>query len=192
MQKWLWNANWVERQTFPTQDFRKLGLRFQYFSWGFYWLWRLKSIYYLHCDCLLHLLAVPWPKGAQGHATHQIDATARLLIFQNKHPCTCHSIYIWLVVSTFQPLWKIWKSIGMMKFPIHVYIYIYMIYIPNHQPDILIFLHSLVEPKQQILQPIHQAKRQVKKNGSCWRPKNRTPQLGVFSLCNGCHKNMVN
>ena len=29
---------------------------------------------------------------------------------------------IWLVVSSL-PLWKIWKSLGMMKFPIYIYIY---------------------------------------------------------------------
>ena len=37
--------------------------------------------------------------------------------------------YIWLVVDL--PLWKIWKSVGMMKFPIHGKIR----NIPNHQPE---------------------------------------------------------
>jgi hypothetical protein len=39
----------------------------------------------------------------------------------------------WLVV--YLPLWKIWKSVGMMKFPISIYIYGKIKNVPNHQPE---------------------------------------------------------
>ena len=39
---------------------------------------------------------------------------------------------IWLVVDL--PLWKIWKSVGMMKFPIYGKIK----NVPNHQPDFIV------------------------------------------------------
>ena len=42
-----------------------------------------------------------------------------------------HRFHIWLVVGP--PLWKIWKSIGMMTFPI----YGKMKNVPNHQPDMI-------------------------------------------------------
>ena len=40
------------------------------------------------------------------------------------------TIHIWLVVDL--SLWKIWKSLGMMKFPTE---WNNKIYVPNHQPD---------------------------------------------------------
>ena len=79
---------------------------------------------------------------------HNFTITSSVVILvhhSSSHVSSCFltCFIIWLVVDL--PLWKIWKSVGMMKFPIYIYIYIYMIYIyniiwknkinvPNHQP----------------------------------------------------------
>ena len=58
---------------------------------------------------ILHL----WtnPQGLSGHEVVSIDPSINWI------QCTHSTILIWLVVGP--PLWKIWKSIGMMKFPIY-------------------------------------------------------------------------
>ena len=63
---------------------------------------------------------------------HNFTITSSVVILvhhSSSHVSSCFltCFIIWLVVDL--PLWKIWKSVGMMKFPIYIYIYKCMIYI---------------------------------------------------------------
>ena len=77
------------------------------YIWNFDWLHHSYSVIST-CNFLS-----PWGRGQEN-----------TLI---KLPVMCNS---WLVV--YQPIWKIWKSVGMMKFPI----YGKLKHVPNHQPAV--------------------------------------------------------
>jgi len=62
---------------------------------------------------------------------------------------------MWVDVKTisgwwFQPLWKIWKSVGIMKFPTE---WKYKIHVPNHQPYIYITGIGLPENQPPVESP---------------------------------------
>jgi hypothetical protein len=59
--------------------------------------------------------------GCHGPKKYRYQWTQRFLF-------SVFTIYIWLVV--YLPLWKIWKSVGIMTFPIYGKIK----HVPNHQP----------------------------------------------------------
>ena len=50
-----------------------------------------------------------------------------------------NTVYYWLVVEP--PLWKIWKSVGMMKFPIYGNVK----NVPNHQPDYIWIIEYIMD-----------------------------------------------
>ena len=69
------------------------------------------------------------PRFPQCDATHPADASAPGTGETNEPVHHSEYTHNWLVVKP--PLWKIWTSIGMMKFPIYGNIK----NVPNHQPD---------------------------------------------------------
>ena len=66
--------------------------------------------------------------GVQGFFFTQLTPWGSILVFRRIFGIASFTGW-W-----FQPLWKIWKSVGMMKFPISGQIK----HVPNHQPDIYV------------------------------------------------------
>ena len=76
------------------------------------------------------------PHHSSFHSSNQ-KSTAKntnlTALFPNLFPINFHLDLVWLVVGP--PLWKIWKSIGMMKFPILMGTSNW--WQPNHQPVVI-------------------------------------------------------
>ena len=62
-------------------------VRVPIFSWGFYWLWRLNTIYFLHFDCLLHLFLVCCSLAERGMQPMKLPATVDISEQISKRMC---------------------------------------------------------------------------------------------------------
>ena len=89
---------------------------------------------------LLHQpLATPVTSPAAVKSARPNGCLTGLEISQSSNRMIRLCLFIWLVVGP--PLWKIWKSIGMMTFPIYGKIK----NVPNHQPVMFIFAFRLCD-----------------------------------------------